>query len=346
MKFRSWTTLVTGLALAGAATVALAQDATGAGATFPAPLYARWAADYQKATGARINYQSVGSGAGLRQIRGKTVDFGASDMPLTDEELAKDGLIQFPTVIGGVVPVINVRGIETRQLRLTGPVLADIFLAKITRWNDPAIVALNPNLKLPDAAIAPVRRADGSGTTFLFTNYLSKVSPDWKSRVGEGTAVNWPAGAGGKGNEGVSAFVQRLPNSIGYVEYVYAKQNKMPYALLQNAAGNFVAPEDATFAAAAEAAEWDKTFYQVLTDQKHKDAWPITGATFILMHKQQDKPQQAANTLKFFDWAFRHGDKLAAELDYVSLPNSVEDAIRKQWATNLRGTAGQAVFQP
>jgi phosphate transport system substrate-binding protein len=346
MKLKLLRTLITGLALAGAAVSVFAQDATGAGATFPAPLYARWAADYQKATGARINFQSVGSGAGLRQIRGKTIDFGASDMPLTDEELAKDGLIQFPTVIGGVVPLINVRGIETRQLRLTGPVLADIFLAKIKRWNDPAIAALNPNLKLPDAAIAPVRRADGSGTTFLFTNYLSKVSPEWKAKVGEGTAVNWPAGAGGKGNEGVSAFVQRLPNSIGFVEYAYAKQNKMPYALLQNAAGNFVAPEDETFAAAAEGAAWDKTSYQVLTDQKHKNAWPITGATFILMHKQQDKPQQAANALKFFDWAFKNGDKVAAELDYVPLPEVLKNAIRKQWAAEVRGPSGQIVFQP
>ena len=222
--------LAAAFALASAFSTLSAQEITGAGATFPAPLYAKWADAYNKATGVRINYQSVGSGAGLRQIRGKTVDFGASDMPLTDEELQKDGLIQFPTVIGGVVPVFNIPGIAARQMRLTGQVLGDIYLGKITKWNDPAITALNPGVKLPDAAISPVRRADGSGTTFIFTNYLSKVNPEWKAKVGEGTAVNWPAGAGGKGNEGVSAFVQRLPNSIGYVEYAYAKQNKMTYA--------------------------------------------------------------------------------------------------------------------
>jgi phosphate transport system substrate-binding protein len=347
MKF-SLKTLAAAAALAAttlSAAPALAQEVTGAGASFPAPLYSRWAADYNKATNIRINYQSVGSGAGLRQIRGKTVDFGASDMPLTDDELKKDGLVQFPTVIGGVVPVINVQGIQTRQLRLTGAVLADIYLGKITKWNDPAIVALNKDLKLPDAQIAVVRRADGSGTTFIFTNYLSKVSADWKSRVGEGTAVNWVVGMGGKGNEGVSAFVQRLPNSIGYVEYAFAKQNKQPYALLQNAAGNFVAPDDTTFAAAAAAADWKKSFFQILTNQPGKDAWPITGATFIMMHERQDKPQQAAASLRFFDWAFRNGDKQATDLDYVPLPESVENVIREQWA-RIRDAAGQPVWRP
>lgn len=331
-------------ALAGAVSAASAQDVTGAGATFPAPLYSRWAADYNKATGNRINYQSVGSGAGLRQIRGKTVDFGASDMPLTDDELKKDGLMQFPTAIGGVVPVINVTGIQTRQLRLTGQVLGDIYLGKITKWNDPAVVALNKDLKLPDAQIAVVRRADGSGTTFIFTNYLSKVNADWKAKVGEGTAVNWPTGAGGKGNEGVSAFVQRLPNSIGYVEYAYAKQNKITYALMQNAAGNFVAPEDTSFKAAAAGADWSKSFYQILTNQPGKDAWPITGATFIMMHLKQDKPQQAAASLRFFDWAFKNGDKVADELDYVPMPDSVKAAIRKEWAKVTDG-AGAAVLK-
>ena len=325
-------TLTAAIALAGVLASAQAQDVTGAGATFPAPLYARWAADYNKATGNRINYQSVGSGAGLRQIRGKTVDFGASDMPLTDEELSKDGLTQFPTAIGGVVPVINVAGIQTRQLRLTGAVLAEIYLGKVSKWNDPAIAGLNAGLKLPDAPIAVVRRADGSGTTFIFTNYLSKVSADWKSKVGEGTAVNWPTGAGGKGNEGVSAFVQRLPNSIGYVEYAYAKQNKMPYALMQNAAGAFVAPEDTAFKAAAAGADWSKSFYQILTNQPGKDSWPITGATFIMMHLKQDKPQQAAASLRFFDWAFKNGDKVADELDYVPMPDSVKATIRQQWS--------------
>lgn len=321
--------LVVALALSSAPS--LAQEVTGAGASFPAPLYAKWADAYNKATGVKVNYQSVGSGAGLRQIRGKTVDFGASDMPLTDEELAKDGLVQFPTVIGGVVPVINVKGIDSGKLKLTGAVLADIFLGNITKWNDPKIVQLNPGLALPDAQIAVVRRADGSGTSFIFTSYLSKVSTEWKTKVGEGTAPNWPVGAGGKGNEGVSAFVQRLPNSIGYVEYAYAKQNKMSSVLLQNAAGNYVAPDDATFAAAAAGADWSKSFYQILTNQAGKDAWPISGATFIMMHKAQDKPAQGAAALRFFDWAYANGDKMAEELDYVPMPPAVEAAIRKSW---------------
>ena len=236
--------------------LALAQDVTGAGASFPAPIYAKWADAYNKASGARINYQSVGSGAGIKQIKSKTVDFGATDAPLTDEELAKDGLIQFPTVIGGVVPVVNIKGISPGQLKLTGAVLGDIYLGKITKWNDPAITALNPGVPLPDDAIAVVRRADGSGTSFLFTNYLSKVNAEWKSKVGEGTAVNWPTGAGGKGNEGVSAFVQRLPNSIGYVEYAYAKQNKMSYVQLKNKDGNYTKPDDETFKSAAAGADW------------------------------------------------------------------------------------------
>jgi phosphate transport system substrate-binding protein len=336
--------LAASLALASLLPVASAQDVTGAGASFPAPLYSRWAADYQKASGARINYQSVGSGAGIRQIRGKTVDFGASDAPLTDEELAKDGLMQFPMAIGGVVPVINVTGIAARQLRVTGALLGDIYLGKVTKWNDPAIATLNPGVKLPDAQIAVVRRADGSGTTFIFTNYLSKVNAEWKSKVGEGTAVNWPTGAGGKGNEGVSAFVQRLPNSIGYVEYAYAKQNKMSYVLLQNADGNFVAPDDLTFKAAAAGAQWQKTFYQILTNQPGKDAWPITGATFIMMHARQDKPAQAAAALRFFDWAFRNGDKVAEELDYVPMPDAVKQSIRAQWG-KITDASGAAVLK-
>jgi phosphate transport system substrate-binding protein len=332
MTFTVIRTLAACALVAGGTGLASAQQITGAGATFPAPLYANWADAYNKSTGARVNYQSVGSGAGLRQIRGKTVDFGASDMPLTDEELAKDGLVQFPTVIGGVVPVLNVAGIETRQLRLTGQLLGDIYLGKITKWNDPAIAKLNPGVKLPDTQIAVVRRADGSGTTFIFTNYLSKVNADWKSKVGDGTAVNWPTGVGGKGNEGVAAFIQRLPNSIGYVEYAYAKQNKLTYALLQNAAGAFVAPDDDTFKAAAAGADWKKSFHQILTDQPGKEAWPITGATFILMHARQDKPQQAQAALRFFSWAYANGDRMSEELDYVPLPAAVEDAIRQQWS--------------
>lgn len=319
-----------------------AQDVTGAGASFPAPVYSKWADAYNKATGARVNYQSVGSGAGIRQIKGKTVDFGASDAPLKDEELAKDGLVQFPTVIGGVVPVVNIKGIQPGQIRLTGELLGDIYLGKITRWNDPALAALNPGVPLPDAAISVVRRADGSGTTFIFTNYLSKVNAEWKGKVGEGTAVNWPTGAGGKGNEGVSAFVMRLPNAIGYVEYAYAKQNRMSHVLLRNRDGQFVAPDDANFKAAAAGADWAKSFYQVLTDQAGKDSWPITGATFILMHKAQDKPAQASAALKFFDWAYVSGDKMAADLEYVTLPDPVKALVRKQWA-EIKDGAGKPV---
>lgn len=289
-----------------------------------------------------MNYQSVGSGAGLKQIKSKTVDFGASDMPLKDEELAADGLMQFPTVIGGVVPVVNIKGIQPGQIKLTGQLLGDIYLGKITKWNDPALVAQNPGVPLPDAAISVVRRADGSGTTFIFTNYLSKVNAEWKAKAGEGTAVNWPTGAGGKGNEGVSAFVMRLPNSIGYVEYAYAKQNKMSHVLMKNKDGNFVAPDDANFKAAAAGADWSKSFYQVLTEQAGKDAWPLTGATFILMHKAQDKPASAVGSLKFFDWAYANGDKMAADLEYVSLPDSVKALVRKQWA-EIKDGSGKAI---
>jgi phosphate transport system substrate-binding protein len=335
--------LIAASALAVASLPGFAQDVTGAGASFPAPVYAKWADAYNKATGVRINYQSVGSGAGIKQIKAKTVDFGASDAPLTDEELAAEGMIQFPTVIGGVVPVVNIAGVAPGKLRLNGQVLGDIYLGKITKWNDPAVTALNPGVALPDAAIAVVRRADGSGTSFNFTNYLSKVNAEWKTKVGEGTAVNWPTGAGGKGNEGVSTYVQRLPNSIGYVEYAYAKQNKMAYTLLQNQAGNFVAPDDATFKAAAANANWSKSFYQVLTGQPGKDSWPITAATFILMHKVQEKPANATNTLKFFDWAYRDGDKMADELDYVPMPDSVKQLVHKLWTDNLKDGSGKMI---
>jgi phosphate transport system substrate-binding protein len=321
---------------------AFAQDVTGAGASFPAPLYAKWASDFNKATGVKINYQSVGSGAGLKQIEAKTVDFGASDAPLKDEDLQAKGLMQFPTVIGGVIPVVNIQGIKPGELKLNGQVLGDIYLGKITKWNDPAIKALNGSLALPDATIAPVRRADGSGTSFLFTNYLSKVNAEWKTKVGEGTAVNWPTGAGGKGNEGVAAFVNRLPNSIGYVEYAYVKQNKMTYAQLQNAAGNFVSPEADAFKAAAANAEWNKSFFQVLTNQAGKDAWPITGATFILMHKVQDKPASATTVLKFFDWAYKSGDKTADDLDYVPMPDNVKATIAKAWG-EVKDASGKPV---
>ena len=343
MKFSLIRPLALPVLLLSAAGAAFAQDVTGAGATFPAPVYAKWADAYNKLTGARINYQSVGSGAGIRQIKAKTVDFGASDMPLKDDELAKEGLVQFPTVIGGVVPVINVKGIAPGQLKLTGAVLGDIFLGKIVKWNDAALAALNPGVALPDAAISVVRRADGSGTSFIFTNYLSKVNPEWKTKVGEGTAVNWPTGAGGKGNEGVSAFVQRLPNSIGYVEYAYAKQNKMTYVLLKNSAGTFATPDDENFKSAAAGADWAKSFYQILTEQPGKDTWPISGATFILMFKSQEKPATATSALKFFDWAYTSGDKMASELEYVPLPDSLKALVRRQWADNLKDAAGKPV---
>ncbi len=326
-----------------AATCASAQDVTGAGASFPAPIYAKWADAYHKATGARINYQSVGSGAGVRQIKAKTVDFGASDAPLTDEELAKDGMIQFPTVIGGVVPVVNIKGIAPGQIKLTGAVLGDIYLGKVTKWNDAAIASLNAGVPLPDAAIAVVRRADGSGTSYIFTNYLSKVNAEWKAKVGEGTAVNWPTGAGGKGNEGVSAFVQRLPNSIGYVEYAYAKQNKMSYVQLRNKDGAFVSPTDDSFKAAAAGVDWSKSFSQDMTDKPGKATWPLTSSTFILMYRQQDKPATGSNALKFFDWAYANGDKMADDLDYVPLPDSVKALVRKQWSDAIKDGSGKSI---
>ena len=331
-----------GLALSVAGS-AWAQDVNGAGASFPAPVYAKWASDYHAATQLRINYQSVGSSAGLRQIEARTVDFGASDAPLKDEALKDKGLVQFPTVIGGIVPVVNIKGVEPGQLRLTGPVLADIYLGKVRKWNDAAIQSLNPELKLPDEQIAVVRRADGSGTTFGFTNYLSQVSQAWKEQVGEGSAVKWPTGSGGKGNEGVAAFVSRLPSSIGYVEYAYAKQNKIAYAQLQNQDGQFVHPGEASFKAAAEGADWQNSFYQVLNNKPGAAAWPITTTTYILMHAKQDNAGKAAATLKFFDWVYQHGDAPAASLDYVALPASVKDMVRKQWVEGIRDADGQPI---
>tara|TARA_R110001583_G_scaffold31978_4_gene109213 strand:+ start:200984 stop:202027 length:1044 start_codon:yes stop_codon:yes gene_type:complete len=321
-----------------------AAEITGAGASFPAPVYAKWADAYQKATGNKVNYQSIGSSGGVRQINAKTVDFGASDKPLTPEELAKGGLQQFPTVIGGVVPVVNVEGVKPGDMTLTGQVLADIYQGKITKWNDKAIAALNPKLSLPEQDIGVVRRADGSGTTFIFTNYLSKVSSDWKEKIGEGSAVQWPVGLGGKGNEGVSAFVQRLPGSIGYVEYSYAKQNKLAHTLLQNKEGSVVGPTEEAFAAAAASADWSKAeFYEILTNEPGKASWPITGATFILMHKAQDKPAQAAEALKFFEWAFANGGAMASELDYVPLPAETIKLIKTSWGM-IKDTSGKTVY--
>lgn len=318
------------------------NGATGAGASFPAPLYAKWASDYATATGIKINYQSVGSSAGMKQVEARTVHFGASDEPLKDEVLKTRGLVQFPTVIGGVVPVINIAGVASGEMVLDGPTLADIYLGKITKWNDPAIVALNPGLALPDASIAPVRRADGSGTSFTFTHYLSQVSPDWKEKIGEGKAVNWPVGTGGKGNEGVALFVSRLPNSIGYVEYAYVKQAKMTAVKLKNAAGHDVMPEEKTFKAAATAADWHNTFYQVLTNQPAPDAWPLTAATYIMMPERPSKPHNAAAVLKFFDWALSQGDQTALALDYITMPDEVKSLIRQSWA-RIQDENGQPI---
>jgi phosphate transport system substrate-binding protein len=333
------------LAFASIAPLAAAADILGAGATFPAPIYARWADAYLKATGNKLNYQSIGSGGGIKQIVAKTVDFGASDMPLKPADLDKDGLMQFPTVIGGVVPVVNLSGVKGGELRLTGAVLADIYLGRIQRWNDKAIAELNPKVNLPAQEIAVVRRADGSGTSFIFTSYLSKVSADWARQVGEGTAPQWPVGLGGKGNEGVSAFVQRIPAAIGYVEYAYARQNHMTWVMLQNREGQWVAPDDDTFKAAAAGADWTRSaFAEILTDMPGKASWPITGATFILMHKAQARPERAAEVLKFFDWSYRNGSAMASELEYVPLPESLVALIRRSFG-DIRDTAGKPVLQ-
>jgi phosphate transport system substrate-binding protein len=310
---------------------ATAQEVTGAGATFPAPLYSKWASDYNRVTNIKINYQSVGSGAGIKQIEAKTVTFGASDMPLTDDRLKDLGLFQFPTAIGGVVPVINVKGIEPGQMKLTGTLLADIFLGKITRWDDAAIRALNPTLSLPSQDITVVRRADGSGTTFIWTNYLSKVSKEFKDAIGEGTAVNWKVGAGGKGNEGVAAMVRQLPGTLGYVEFAYVKQTKMNWVNVQNAAGTWVAPTEESFKAAAANADWNRTYFQILTNQAGKEAWPISGATFILVYLKPEDAAKSKTAIAFFDWAFASGDKAADDLDYVALPLAVKNKIRADW---------------
>ena len=318
----------------------------GAGATFPYPIYAKWAEAYKAKTGVSMNYQSIGSGGGIKQITARTVDFGASDAPLTVEKLNEIGLIQFPMVMGGVVPVINIAGIKTGELKLSGPVLADIYLGKIKEWNDPAIVKLNPGLKLPQEKITVVARSDGSGTTFIFTHYLAKLSPEFKEKVGNNTSVSWPAGVGGKGNEGVASYVQRLKGSIGYVEYAYALQNKMAYAQLQNKAGKFVKPDSETFQAAAAGADWAGApgFNLMLTDQTGENSWPITGTTFILVYRKQEKPEVGKEVLKFFDWAYRHGGKLAEQLDYVPMPTSVVKLVEETWKKEIKDTGGKAVW--
>ncbi|QOY62044.1 phosphate ABC transporter substrate-binding protein PstS [Lysobacter sp. H21R4] len=314
-----------------------AAQITGAGATFIFPLVSRWSADYHAATGHQVNYQSIGSGGGIAQITAGTVDFGSSDAPLSSAELAQAGLGQFPSAIGGVVPVVNVAGIEPGQLRLTGPLLADIYLGKLTTWNDPAIAALNPDLALPATGISLVQRSDGSGTTFNFTNYLSKVSPAWRDAVGEGKSVQWPAGVGGKGNEGVASYVQQIDGAIGYVELAYAIQNAMSHALLQNAAGNFVAPNADSFQAAAATADWAgaSDFNLVITNAPGEQAWPITATNFILMHKQPADAERSRNALDFFRWALHNGQAQADALHYVPLPAPLVDQVERYWASEF-----------
>jgi phosphate transport system substrate-binding protein len=325
---------------------ALAADITGAGATFPYPIYAKWAEEYKKATGNGMNYQSIGSGGGIKQIKAKTVDFGASDMPLKPEDLESEGLMQFPAIMGGVVPVVNLEGVAPGQLKLTGQVLADIYLGKITKWNAPEIAALNNGVRLPSEEITVVHRADGSGTSFLFTDYLSKVNPDFKAKVGAATAVKWPVGVGGKGNEGVAANVQRIKNAIGYVEYAYAKKNKMGHVQLQNRDGQFVQPDDENFKAAAANADWAKTpgFGVVLTDQAGKSSWPITGASFILMHKAQADAAKGKEVLKFFDWAYKTGGAMATDLEYVPMPQNVVKLVQDAWKGQVKDGAGKAIW--
>jgi phosphate transport system substrate-binding protein len=318
----------------------------GVGATFPALLYARWAKDYHGQSAIQINYQGMGSGAGIKQITAKTVDFGASDKPLTPDELDKAGLYQFPTVMGGVAPIVNIPGVGPGQLKLTGEVLADIFLGTITRWNDPKVAALNPGLKLPSDKITVVHRADGSGTTFLFSSYLSLESPAWKSQVGADDALKWPTGLGGKGNDGVAIFVKQSPNSIGYVEYSYAKQNNLAYIQLQNHDGAFLSPTAEAFSAAAAGADWTKApgNYLLLLDQPGPTSWPITGATFILVYKQPPNAEKTKATLAFFDWAYKNGDADASSLDYIPLPQSVKDLVRQQWAATIKDQGGQPLY--
>ena len=338
--------LVVGASAVVVVTAASAANITGAGATFPYPAYAKWAEEYKAATGHSLNYQSVGSGAGIKQIKAKTVDFGASDKPLPAAELDEAGLMQFPAIMGGVVPIVNLEGVAPGQMKLTGPIVADIYLGKSTTWNAPAIVALNPGLKLPATEITVVHRADGSGTTFLFADYLSKISTEWKTKVGADTAVKWPVGVGGKGNEGVAANVQRIKGAIGYVEWAYAKKNKIAHTQMKNRDGVFLNPDDDAFKAAAASAEWAKTpgMGVILTDQAGKGSWPIAGASFILMHKSQADGAKAKEVLKFFEWSFANGGAAATALDYVPMPASVIKQISDSWKANLKDTSGKAVW--
>ena len=339
-------TMIAGAAAAFAMSSSFAADVTGAGATFPYPIYAKWAEMYKAATGTGMNYQSVGSGAGIKQIKAKTVDFGASDMPLKAADLDEAGLMQFPAIMGGVVTVVNVAGVTPGQLKLTGPVVADIYLGKITKWNAPEIAALNPGVKLPDDDITVVHRADSSGTSFLFTDFLSKVNPEFQSKIGAGTAVKWATGIGGKGNEGVAANVQRIKGSIGYVEWAYAKKNKLSHTQLKNKDGQFLQPDDEHFKAAAASAEWTKTpgFAVVLTDAAGKNSWPITGVSYILMHKAQADAAKGKEVVKFFDYAYKNGSAAAAELDYVPMPASVVKLVQGAWKSQLKDASGAAIY--
>src|SRR5258705_7458742 len=328
---------------------ALAVDITGAGATFPYPIYAKWADAYKQKTGVGLNDEPIDAVGGIRQFVSKTVDFGASDAPLKLEQLEKDGLVQFPMVMGGVVPVVNIDGVAPGQMKLTAKLLADIYLGKISKWSDPQIASANGGLKLPDQAITVVHRSDGSGTTFIFTNYLAKVSAEWKDKVGNAPSVSWPApsSSGGKGNEGVASFVQRIKGAVGYVEYAFAKQNKMTYALLQNKDGNFVSPNDKSFQAAAASADWKNApgFYEILTEEPGKNSWPITGATFILMHRIQPDPAKAKEVLKFFEWAYKDGDAMALELDYIPMPNDVVVLVQSAWKSQIKDSTGKTIWQ-
>lgn len=346
MRFNQLVKTVAAVSTVFAMTTAFAAEITGAGATFPYPIYAKWAESYKKVSGNDLNYQSIGSGGGIKQIKSKTVDFGASDMPLKAEELDSEGLTQFPTVMGGVVPVVNLEGVKGGQLKLTGDVLANIYLGKITKWNAPELVALNPGIKLPADDITVVHRADGSGTTFLFATYLSKVNAEFKTAVGASTAVKWPVGVGGKGNEGVAANVARIKGSVGYVEYVYAKKNKMEFTQLKNRDGQFVEPDEESFKTAAAGADWAKaaSFGVDLTDQSGKNAWPITGATFILMHKVQADAAKAKEVLKFFDWAYKNGTPAALELDFMPLPPAVIKLVQDSWHAQIKDSGGKAVW--
>ena len=341
MRKLGWTVALTAVASFGVANADV--NITGAGASFPAPVYAKWADTYNKETGVKLNYQAIGSSGGIKQINAKTVDFGASDAPLEDSQLEKDGLIQFPTVIGGVVMAVNVKGIKSNELVLYGKTLGDIYLGNIKNWNDEAIAKLNPNVTLPNQQINVVRRADGSGTTFVFTSYLSKVNSEWDKEVGKSTTVKWPVGVGGKGNDGVAAFVQRLPGSIGYVEYAYAKQNNLAYTKLYTADGEIVSPSADNFSAATVNAKWNETFAQDLTNQPGANAWPITSTTFILLQKVQEDAAKAKEVLKFFDWAYANGGDEALALDYSVLPASVVEQIKKAWASELKDANGNAL---